>query len=226
MKVSRRVLITGAGLVVAAATAVAAPTPVAAAITTTAVASPSTAAANSAAALVSGKPSYLQSSAGESFVQGSVISSNGIQYVPYNRTFKGLPVVGGDFVIATNSAGQVVAHSVAMEHPIGALATAPKLSQTSAEAVAAKQFTTVSTVEGVQLVVHALGSGAARLAWETTMRGTGAEGYSRLTVDVDALTGKVLRTQEHVMHGAGDAAWNGPNPVTIATTNSGGAFRM
>jgi hypothetical protein len=43
---------------------------------------------------------------------------------------------------------------------------------------------------------------------------------------VDALTGAVLRTQEHVLHGSGTAAWNGPNPVTLNTTHSGTTFSL
>src|SRR5262249_37081664 len=80
-------------------------------------------------------------------------------------------------------------------------------------------------VEGSQLVVYALGSGPARLAWETTVNGTGAEGYSRLSVRVDALTGKVLDSQEHVMHGTGNSAYNG-NPVTLRTRTGGSGFLL
>ena len=68
--------------------------------------------------------------------------------------------------------------------------------------VARKELRSVSGVEGTRLVVSTL-TGPARLAWETTVTGTGAEGDSRLTVDVDANTGAVLRTQEHVADGTG-----------------------
>ena len=63
---------------------------------------------------------------------------------------------------------------------------------------------------------------APRLAWETTVAGTGAEGVSRLTVDVDAATGAVLRTP-----GARHATAPAPAPgtartrVTLDTTQSG-----
>lgn len=186
---------------------------------------PATLAAQSVAAEVANRPSYLQASAGETFVQGSVVSSGGLQYVPYQRHFGALPVVGGDFVVVTNSAGQTVYNSVAMSHPIGTLSVTPSLSKDAAVAVASKQLTSVSAIEGTQLVVNALGE-APRLAWESTVDGVGADGYSRLTVDVDALTGAVLHTQEHVLKGSGTAAWNGPSPVTLATTSSGGTFRM
>ncbi|MFB9238639.1 M4 family metallopeptidase [Plantactinospora siamensis] len=182
-------------------------------------------AVNAASALVASRPSYLHASADDAFVQHPVISSAGTQYIPYDRTYKGLPVVGGDFVIATNASGQVVASSVAQNQTISGLATSPKLTAGSAAATARKQLRSVTAVEGTRLVVYTLDS-APTLAWETTVRGTGKEGYSRLTVDVDAASGKVLHTQEHVVEGTGNTAWNGPKPVTLNTTQSGGTYYM
>jgi Zn-dependent metalloprotease len=182
-------------------------------------------AAQNAAATVASRPAYLNASAGEAFVQGGVVSSGTTQYVSYQRTYAGLPLTGGDFVLATGETGQVLAHSVALEHPVGNLSVTPRLTKAAAEAVARTQLRTVSQVEGTRLVVDALGS-AARLAWETTVDGTGAEGVSRLTVNVDALTGAVLDQQEHVMRGSGTAAWNGPNPVSLSTTHSGTTFSL
>jgi len=185
----------------------------------------STLAAQKATELVAGQPAYLMAGANEQFVRGQVISSGATQYVPFSRTYGGLPVVGGDFVMMFNGAGQNIANSVAMEHPLGAVPRIPALSAKDAEAVAAKQLTTVAAVEGSQLVVDALGA-TARLAWATTVNGTGPDGASRLTVDVDAFTGAVLDSTEHVAHGTGTGVWNGPNPVSLNTTSAGGTFTM
>jgi Zn-dependent metalloprotease len=227
VKKTRRPLVVGAVLTagalvaagVTAATANATPTPPASPAT------PSALAAQKTAELVANPPAYLMASANDRFQQGAVVSSGAVQYVPYQRTYAGLAVRGGDFVLVTNNTGQVVYNSVAMQHPIGSLSTAASVPQAAAQAVATKQLRTVSKVEGTQLVVDALGA-TARLAWESTVDGTDADGPSRLTVDVDALTGKVLHTQEHVMHGTGTAAWNGPNPVPLSTTQSGSTFSM
>jgi Zn-dependent metalloprotease len=182
-------------------------------------------AAQKTAELVASRPAYLMASPDDAFVPGAVISSGPTQYVPYQRTYRSLPVIGGDFVLVADSTGQVVFHSVAMQRPIGKLPTVPTLSRADAVAVAKRQLRTVSQVEATRLVVNALGA-TARLAWESTVDGLDADGVSRLTVDVDALTGKVLWTQEHVMDGTGTAAWNGPNPVTLNTTHSGSTFSM
>lgn len=181
-------------------------------------------AAQKADQLVASRPDYLHASPSEQFQQGAVITSGSTQYVPYERTYGGLPVIGGDFVLVMNGAGQSVFNSVALERPIGSLSTTPKLSSGEAESIATKQLTTVTRVEGTRLVVHALGT--PKLAWESTVDGTGPEGASRLGVYVDAITGQVLDTLERVMRGTGTSAYNGPNPVTLSTTQSGGTFQL
>ncbi|MGW4297906.1 M4 family metallopeptidase [Micromonospora chersina] len=134
-------------------------------------------------------------------------------------------MVGGDFVLATDAAGNLKYASVAQQQAIGSLATTPKLTSAAAAKTARAQLKTVTTVEGTNLVVYTLGAAPA-LAWETTVRGTDAEGPSRLTVDVDALTGAVLRKQERIVHGTGTGAWNGPSPLTLNTTLSGSTYSM
>lgn len=173
-------------------------------------------AAKNAAALVASRPAILQASPNDAFTARRIESLDGTQYVPYERTHAGLPVVGGDFVIVTDRAGQVVTTSSALKQPIGNLAVRPSSTQAAAEAVARKQLLTVTKLEGSRLVVDALGV-PARLAWETTVDGAGMTGISRLTVRVDALTGAVLDQDEHVVHGSGNARWNGPNPVPLKT---------
>ncbi|MEU7619730.1 M4 family metallopeptidase [Micromonospora rifamycinica] len=180
-------------------------------------------AVGAATALVASRPGYLHASADDTFVQRPVISSEGIQYVPFERTYKGLAVIGGDFVLATTATGEVSYASVAQQQSIGDLSTTPNLTATAAERTARALLRKVTGVEGTTLVVHTLGARPA-LAWETTVTGTGADGPSRLTVDVDAVTGAVLGTQEHVMRGTGTGAWNGP--VTLATTQSGSTYSL
>src|ERR1044071_1323917 len=184
-----------------------------------------TLAGKTAAALVATRPAFLQASPHDAFVQSNLVPSHGLSYVAYERTYAGLPVVGGDFVMVMDSSGQNVFNSVALEHPITLASVTPTLTQGSAESIASLRLRSVSRIEGTQLVVNALGA-TPRLAWETTINGTGANGISRLTVDVDAIDGTVLREQEHVLYGTGTSAWNGPNPVTLNTTQSGSTFTM
>jgi Zn-dependent metalloprotease/subtilisin-like proprotein convertase family protein len=182
-------------------------------------------ASRNADALVASRPAFLQTNLKDAFVQRSVVSSSGLFYVAYERTHAGLPVVGGDFVIVTDAAGQITYSSTALQSLIDVPSLTPTLSQAGAEAIAMRQLRSVTRVEGTQLVVNVLGD-TARLAWESTIDGFGANGISRLTVHVDAITGAVLHEQEHVLYGSGTSAWSGPNPVTLNTTQSGTTFQM
>ena len=182
-------------------------------------------ASHNADVLVASRPAFLHASPSDAFAQSAVLSSSGLFYVPYERTYGGLPVVGGDFVTVVDGAGRILYTSITMERPIDLASIAPSLSQAAAAAIASRQLRSVTRVEGTQLMVNALGP-TARLAWESTVNGFGANGISRLTVDVDAITGAVLREQEHVLYGTGTAAWNGPNPVALNTTPSGSTFLM
>jgi Zn-dependent metalloprotease len=127
--------------------------------------------------------------------------------------------------VVADGTGRVIDDSVTMSRPIGTLPVTPALDQATAVKVAVGQFQTVTKIEGTQLVVDALGA-TPRLAWESIVDGTGPDGASRLSVDVDANTGAVLRAQEHVMHGSGSAAWNGPSPVPLHTSLSAGVFSL
>src|SRR5882757_4353746 len=64
------------------------------------------AAARTADAFLANRPALLQISPKDAFVQKTVESSDGVFYVPYERTHAGIPVVGGDFVMVIDRAGQ------------------------------------------------------------------------------------------------------------------------
>jgi zinc metalloprotease ZmpA len=175
--------------------------------------------------LVASRPAFLHASPNDAFVQTNVVPSGALSYVAYERTHLGLPVIGGDFVLVIDDAGQIAYQSIAQERPIDIPSITPKLSQPGAESIAARQLLTVTGVEGSRLVVDALGD-TARLAWESTVEGIGPDGISRLTVYVDALTGAVLHEQEHVLQGTGTGFWNGPAPLPLSTTRTATSFQL
>ena len=74
-------------------------------------AAPQDEAVASAARLVESRPAALHASVADAFVRHAVISTpQGLQYVPYDRTYEGLPVLGGDFVVVTDADGRVLSH--------------------------------------------------------------------------------------------------------------------
>ncbi|WP_427884766.1 M4 family metallopeptidase [Kribbella sp. GL6] len=183
-------------------------------------------AAGSASSLVAGRPSALHASKDDEFTAKPVISDqSGLQYVPYERSYKGLPVVGGDFVVVTDSRGAVKSTSVAQTTAVPDLSTAAKVTAAAAQKAANKQLKVVKSSTTPTLAVYAL-NGTPKLAWQSRVSGSNGKEPSSLSVYVDAQSGKVLGTKEHVMFGNGTSAWNGPNPVHLDTTLSGSTYSM
>ncbi|GAA4128206.1 M4 family metallopeptidase [Nocardioides fonticola] len=183
---------------------------------------PQARAASAAGALVARRPAVLKASSFDRFHAQSVLTSHDLQYVPYERTYRGLPVVGGDFVITTDAEGHVLGTSVAQTRPVDLASVTPTIARGTARAKARRQVQQ-GTYDSLTRLVVVQGKRSA-LAWETTVRGVRDGEASRLTVDVDALTGRVLRTREHVVEGSGSSAYAGT--VTIPTTLSGSTYSM
>jgi Zn-dependent metalloprotease len=202
---------------VATGTAQAAPAPAAA--------SPSTLAAGGAAALVAARPAALHAAVGDSFAARPVLTSKqGLQYVPYERTYQGLRVYGGDFVVVTDKAGQVLSTEVAQTKTIALTSLTPAVSAATAAATA-RATSKAATVDGVtstDKLVYALDT--PRLAYESVVTGHTAQRPSKLHVVVDANTGKVINSYDEVADGTGNGAIYGT--VNIATSGAGTSFSM
>ena len=182
------------------------------------------AAAKGAGDFVATRPARLHLAKQDVARQGAVYSSHGLNYVSYDRTYRGLDVVGGDFVVATDDAGKVVSTSVAQTEPTSLASTSPSIARSAARATSARQVDGASLGD-TRLVVLQDGA-ASHLAYETVATGTRDGAPSRLSVYVDAHTGKVVGTQEHVVYGDGHAAYSGPDPVHVDTTLSGSTYSM
>ncbi len=168
----------------------------------------------------------LKRAAGDSFRNaGTYRGDNGTVAVAYERTHEGLPVIGGDFVVMTDRAGQVISTSVAQADTVDLASTTATLKAARAAQVSRGQLDSVEAVEPSRLVVFQDGA-TSKLAWETVVRGTDNGEPSRQSVYVDARGGKVLSTTEHVIYGQGNAAYSGPNPLTLNTTFSGGTYKL
>ena len=98
------------------------------------------AAARSAAQLVAAKPEVLKAGKHESYRAGKVLSSMGLNYVPYERTYRGLPVVGGDFVVSTDDHGRILATSVAQTRKLKVRSTGATVSKATARAKSRHQL--------------------------------------------------------------------------------------
>ncbi|MFI0372256.1 M28 family peptidase [Actinomadura sp. 1N219] len=185
---------------------------------------PKTAAVVSAERLIAGRVADLHPSKGDKYVRTQVTGTPwNLYYVAYERTYRDLPVVGGDFVVATDEKGHVRNLSVAQKKQI-AIGVAPKVAKAEA---ARKSRGALSKPDAKtlapRLVVHALAK--PRLAWETVVTGRDGAHPSQKKVYVDALTGKRFAEQELVVAGTGTGIWGGPN-LQFGTTQSGGQYTM
>ncbi|MEV6976916.1 M28 family peptidase [Kitasatospora sp. NPDC093806] len=147
----------------------------------------------------------------------------GLYSVAYERTYKGLPVVGGDAVVIADGQGKVRGLQSAASGPIG-VPTTPLISAAKAEKTARTKLATVDGVQTRRLVVR-VQDGAGRLAWETVLNGRTATAPSTLHVFVDARSGEVIDSYDDVRAGTVNSKWNGPSPQ-ISTTNSGGQYSL
>jgi Zn-dependent metalloprotease len=185
-------------------------------------------ATEAAQALVADRPGELRAGPDDAYVRQPAESLAGWQYVPYERTYRGLPVLGGDFVVVVDPGGDVSSVSVAQKTPISGLDVEPAVAREAAERIATGRLAPGVALEGVRgsrLVVDATGA-EPRLAWESLVAGRGPDGPSLLEVVVDAVAGTVVRVDEQVAHDVGRSGFNGgqvevPSVRVACETNCG-----
>ena len=149
----------------------------------------------------------------------------GLYSVAYERSYRGLPVVGGDAVVIADGQGRIRGSQSASTGSVGVPSITPLVSAANAEKTARTRLAAVDGVESRTLVVR-VRDGIARLAWETVLSGRTATAPSHPHVFVDARTGELIDGYDDVKAGTANSKWNGPAPVTINTTASGGTYSL
>ncbi|MFE1320072.1 M4 family metallopeptidase [Kitasatospora phosalacinea] len=160
-----------------------------------------------------------------------LVDNDGSRHVRYDRTYRGLPVVGGDLVVHYGKNGKVTSTTWAHEGAIKVAGVTPKLSGKDASAAAARSAKHVkqartTNLDTSQLVVWAVGK-VPVLAYRNTVTGAGEAGAnSREAVLLDAASGAVLDQYEvnQTVSGTG----NGVNvgQVTIETSQGGSGYTL
>ncbi|MCP2350421.1 M4 family metallopeptidase [Nonomuraea roseoviolacea] len=166
----------------------------------------------------------LAKGADEAYRRLKVVKGAGdMFFVSYERTYKGLPMVGGDAVVVTDSAGHV-RDTVAESGPAPAdLATKPDISAARALRVAKTKLSRVDDTADPRLVVLTWG-GKPRLTWEAVVGGLADGKPSIQHVFVDARTGEIADSYDQVREGTGNGYYYGQ--VTINTSGSGSSYSM
>ncbi|MFJ6198712.1 M4 family metallopeptidase [Micromonospora sp. NPDC092111] len=210
-------MLASSGLVVTATSASAAPPP-----------TPGPALVTAADAALKANARTVKASTKDRYaVHSSKRDANGGGVVRYSRTYDGLRVHGGDFVIRTEADGDFAGSSVGLAAPLS-LGTTPKVSAERARKAATAEFSGKITGTGpAELFVDA-SSGTGRLAWETVVAGWAPDGQtpSKLHVISDALTGSLIGSYDEVesVVGTGNSVYAGP--VVVDTTQSGSTYSL
>ncbi|MFE0138678.1 M4 family metallopeptidase [Streptomyces sp. NPDC059037] len=147
-------------------------------------------------------------------VRDVVKDRDGTTHTRYERTYDGLPVLGGDLVVHTAKSGKVKSVTKAAKATIKVASTSAKIATRSAaqsaESTAAKTGDTKKADAQAPRKVVWAASGKPVLAHETVVTGVQKDGTpSKLHVITDAATGKKLFQYQAIENGAGHSQYSG-----------------
>ena len=163
--------------------------------------------------------------ADQSLIVRSVLADrDGTRHVRYDRTVDGLPVVGGDLVVAKSANGTVKASHWNRGKGVAPASTKATVSKAAATGTAVKAAGYRVDSSAATLVVYA-SEGTPRLAWQVTTTGIRpSQTPSRLKTWVDARTGRVIDSAETIEEGTGNTQYSGT--VTLNTTFVSPSFQL
>ena len=159
-------------------------------------------------------------------VQDVVLDTDGRSHVRFQRTWRGLPVLGGDLVVHQTPAGSLRGTDRASAAAIGLPSATPTVTAQQAAAAAAGAVSFRVSTSAPELAVYAL-RGAPRLVWKTAVDGVGTQDQpAGQLVVVDAHTAAVTDQWPTVLEetGTGNSLFLGP--VSIQTSLTGGQYTM
>ncbi|MEV7130884.1 M4 family metallopeptidase [Streptomyces sp. NPDC093260] len=159
-----------------------------------------------------------------------LIDADGARHVRYDRTYRGLPVIGGDLVVHLAKNGTITGSDLAHQGAIRIAGTTPKLTAADASAAAVRHAKHVRHAKAGSkdstLVVYAVGK-VPVLAYRSTVTGAGETGpASRQAVIVDASSGAPL--DQYELHQSITGTGNGVTvgQVSIETTQTGSGYTL
>ncbi len=162
-------------------------------------------------------------------VRDVVKDRDGSTHTRYERTYDGLPVLGGDLVVDSSASGARQGVTKASRSELKGIAAAPAVKAATAE----KQAVREAAAEGSKKTsadrapreVVWMASGKPVLAYETVVGGFQHDGTpNELHVVTDAGTGEKLYEWQAIVNGTGNTQYSGQ--VTLGTTAAGGNFTL
>ncbi|MEU6125723.1 M4 family metallopeptidase [Streptomyces sp. NPDC047123] len=154
---------------------------------------------------------------------------DGTVHTRYERTYDGLPVLGGDLVVDTAESGKTEGVTKAAKAQLKGVDTSADIKASAAE----KQALGAAKAEGSKKTdanraprkVVWLAEGKPVLAYETVVGGLQHDGTpNELHVVTDAATGKKLFQWQGVENGTGNTQYSGQ--VTVGSVQSGSTYNL
>ncbi|MFG3256988.1 M4 family metallopeptidase [Streptomyces sp. NPDC048172] len=144
-----------------------------------------------------------------------VKNADGSVHTRYERTYDGLPILGGDLIVHETKGGKIEGVDRGIKGAIEVATTK-----------AAKAAPTVKkAAKDARKVIWAAGKSAPVLAWETVAGGKQKDGTpNELHTITDAKTGKKLFSYQGVHNGTGNSQYSGK--VNLGTTGSGSQYSL
>ncbi|WP_020136317.1 M4 family metallopeptidase [Streptomyces sp. 351MFTsu5.1] len=188
---------------------------------------------NAASVLADQASALGLTSAQRTKVRDVIVDPDGTQHVRYDRTYRQLPVLGGDFVVHLAPDGAYRSSSRATRSAISLSSVTPALSAPKAADLAANALKAANLGETLkkltakpQLVVDAL-HGAPKLAWRTNAAAQDSLGNPvARTVLTDARTGAQIDAWDSIEQAAGDGKSLYSGTVALNTTQSGSTYQL
>ncbi|MER0482740.1 M4 family metallopeptidase [Streptomyces sp. Edi2] len=162
-------------------------------------------------------------------VKDVIKDADGTTHTRYERTYDGLPVLGGDMVVHTAKGGAIKSTTKSTGKSVKVASTTAKIAPTAAAQSA--QGTAVKSLSGKKAdaqtpkkVVWAA-SGSPVLAYDTTVKGVKKDGTpSRMHIITDANSGKKIFQYDDIRTGKGESEFSGS--VDLGTSKEGSGFTL
>ncbi|MFI1769895.1 M4 family metallopeptidase [Streptomyces sp. NPDC020800] len=163
-------------------------------------------------------------------VKDVVKDADGTVHTRYERTYAGLPVLGGDLVVHTAKSGRTEGVTKAARSAIKVASLKPQITAAKAAQQAVSAARTLgsakSSADGARKVIWA-GSGKPVLAYETVVGGLQDDGTpNQLHVITDAATGKKLFEYQGIENATGTGKTLYSGTVSLTTTQSGSSYNL
>ncbi|MEU5267624.1 M4 family metallopeptidase [Streptomyces hygroscopicus] len=162
-------------------------------------------------------------------VKDVIKDADGTTHTRYDRTYAGLPVLGGDLIVHRAKGGDVRSVTKATKATVKVASTtagiAPSAAAKAAVKLAKADDTTQAAADQAPRKVIWAATGKPVLAYETVVGGVQKDGTpNQLHVITDATTGEKLYEYQAIKNGKGESEYSGS--VELGTSKEGDGYTL